>query len=156
MSDDLRERIERVLYAEAIRWAAACTTGDGPYPLAERQADAVLAVLRDTPKVCRTCGSDDPRLRVCPTCGSRKRAVRNYLGIGSILNHDGCCDDSWHDATDTEGGRVTAEAMCETCGKPYSLLCANRHHRHPAEGSTPGGGRINPRRPGSDTEGDAR
>lgn len=59
MSDDLRERIERVLYAEAIRWAAACTTGDGPYPLAERQADAVLAVLRDTPTVCRTCGSDD-------------------------------------------------------------------------------------------------
>jgi hypothetical protein len=34
----------------------------------------------------------------CPTCGSPDKAVRDYLGIGSILNHDGCCDDAWHAA----------------------------------------------------------
>lgn len=61
MSDDLRERIAQAARSAwegtaSTSWEALNEHGRAPW-LA--QADAVLAVLRDTPTVCRTCGSDD-------------------------------------------------------------------------------------------------
>lgn len=105
MGDDLRERIALVLRRRG-------------YNVTPEDADAVLAVLREDnpPKVCKTCGSDDP-----------KRYLSRCVGIVDPFHSQGepcdlCGGTGWVEWDAAEGtpyeGQYRNSSRCPRGCKP--------------------------------------